>query len=81
MHQRAMLEAQRASMAVELSTQQQDDMSRTPWQSKIRAITKFITSDGVGGVALQASLMDSSASGPPRDLSSLPSALPPWPCG
>jgi len=69
-HQRAMLEA------VDLSTQQQDDMSRAPWQSKICAITKFIASDGDGGVALQPSLMDSSASSPPRDLSSLLSALP-----
>lgn len=74
-HQKDMLEAQRALMAVELSMQQQED-TRSPWPSNTQAGTESIVSDSAdGGVRLQPSLMDDPVSEQSHDMGNLQPAL------
>lgn len=75
-HQKDMLEAQRALMAVELSMQQQEDTTRGPWPSTTQAGTESIISDSAdGGVRLQPSLMDDPVSEQSHGMGNLQPAL------
>lgn len=75
-HQKDMLEAQRALMAVELSMQQQEDTRRGPWPSTTQAGTESIISDSAdGGVRLQPSLMDDPVSEQSHGMGNLQPAL------
>lgn len=57
-HQKQMLEAQRALMAMELSMQQKEEALNPPWISTRAGDTEITSQSAEGGVRLQPSLMD-----------------------